>query len=135
MVLVDTSVWIDVLRDGTGAMDAMLERLVAGGEIWLTRLTALELRQGARDEREWTLLSEVAAVQLRRTARTDLAEGGAHLLRLEASRSHRVERGRLLQGMGRARRRRPARPPQLGLRDDRARQAAARGVVALGAAD
>ena len=56
MVIVDTSVWIDVLRDGTGGRRATFASVVGGREVWLTRFTQLELLQGAADEREWSLL-------------------------------------------------------------------------------
>jgi len=56
VVLVDTSVWIDVLRDKRGAKRASLVRAVADDEVVLTRFNQLELLQGCRDEKEWGLL-------------------------------------------------------------------------------
>jgi predicted nucleic acid-binding protein len=58
MILVDTSVWIDVLRDRSGRPKEALETALDGDEAVLTRFHQLELLQGARDEREWSLLRE-----------------------------------------------------------------------------
>jgi len=57
VVLVDTSVWIDVLRDSRGAKRDTLARAVGDDEVVLTRFNQLELLQGCRDEREWGLLN------------------------------------------------------------------------------
>ena len=56
MFLIDTSVWIDVLRDKTGTVRRSLETLVNDERIFLSRFTQMELLQGCRDEREWNLL-------------------------------------------------------------------------------
>ncbi len=56
MFLIDTSVWIDVLRDKTGAVRRSLETLINDEPIFLSRFTQMELLQGCRDEREWSLL-------------------------------------------------------------------------------
>ena len=64
MILVDTSVWIDVLRDRSGHMRAVLNDALDGDQPVLTRFQQLELLQGARDEREWSLLSEYLDVQI-----------------------------------------------------------------------
>jgi predicted nucleic acid-binding protein len=58
VAVVDTSVWIDVFRDRSGAKGAMISRLLRNEEIYLTRFTQFELLQGAKEEREWGLLSE-----------------------------------------------------------------------------
>ena len=57
MILVDTSVWVDLFRDATGRVRHAIERVTAGEEVVLTRFSQLELLQGARDEREWSVLS------------------------------------------------------------------------------
>lgn len=54
--IVDTSVWIDVFRDASGARGAHLERVVDPEDVVLTPFTELELLQGCRDETEWALL-------------------------------------------------------------------------------
>ena len=56
MLIVDTSVWVEVLRDAEKRR--VLEAAVGGSDIVLTRFTQLELLQGSRDEHEWRLLAE-----------------------------------------------------------------------------
>jgi predicted nucleic acid-binding protein len=63
VILVDTSVWIDVLRDRTGERGAALEALLDGEETVLSRFHQLELLQGALNEHEWNLLHEYLDVQ------------------------------------------------------------------------
>jgi predicted nucleic acid-binding protein len=63
VVIVDTSIWVAVLRDATGAEAQAMAAAIAGEEIALTRFTQLELLQGARDEREWGLLHESLETQ------------------------------------------------------------------------
>lgn len=63
MILVDTSVWIEVLRDRAGRVIAAFERALDGDEAVLARFHQLELLQGARDEREWGLLREYLDAQ------------------------------------------------------------------------
>lgn len=58
MVLVDTSVWIDLLRDPGSAKAAVLRKVLGGEEAALTRFTELELLQGCADERSWLLMRE-----------------------------------------------------------------------------
>ena len=58
MVLVDTSVWVDLFRDPDGKVRDALRRVTDGDETVLTRFNQLELLQGARDEYEWSLLAE-----------------------------------------------------------------------------
>ena len=63
MVLVDTSVWIDVLRDATGARARTFRTLLDGDEPVLSRFTALELLQGCADDRSWLSLREYLDAQ------------------------------------------------------------------------
>ena len=58
MILVDTSVWVDVFRDRSSRARDVLESALDGDDAVLTRFHQLELLQGARDEREWSLLRE-----------------------------------------------------------------------------
>ncbi len=63
MVLVDTSVWIDVFRDGSGTRRDKLAGTLADEPVVLTRFHQLEMLQGCRDEREWSILSAYLADQ------------------------------------------------------------------------
>lgn len=63
MLLIDTSVWINVFRDRSGQVRQQLEALIAQREVFLSRFTQLELLQGSLDEREWNLLSNYLATQ------------------------------------------------------------------------
>ncbi|HIK11848.1 MAG TPA: PIN domain nuclease [Oscillatoriaceae cyanobacterium M33_DOE_052] len=56
MFLIDTSVWIGVFRDRTGATRQSLAEIINNRPIFLSRFTQMELLQGCRDEREWTIL-------------------------------------------------------------------------------
>ena len=56
MFLVDTSVWIDIFRDRTGLARTSFQTLIGDETIYLSRFTQMELLQGSRDDREWTLL-------------------------------------------------------------------------------
>ena len=50
MILIDTSVWIEVFRDKTGNIANALRKVI-GAEIYLlSRFNQLELLQGARDQ-------------------------------------------------------------------------------------
>lgn len=63
MILVDTSVWIEVLRDKKGkVVRAFRERI--GAEICVfCRFTQLELLQGSKDEMEWEQLDDYLSTQ------------------------------------------------------------------------
>jgi len=63
MIIVDTSVWIEVLRDRTGEIIQSFRRKTTGEVCVLTRFTQLELLQGARDEYEWQKLEDYLATQ------------------------------------------------------------------------
>jgi predicted nucleic acid-binding protein len=63
VILVDTSVWVEVLRDRSGTVRSALETALDGDEPVLTRFHQLELLQGARDDREWSLLRDYLDVQ------------------------------------------------------------------------
>lgn len=61
--LVDTSVWVSILRDPTGQVRTRFEQMVGDAPLFLSRWNQLELLQGCRDEREWGILSEYLADQ------------------------------------------------------------------------
>jgi predicted nucleic acid-binding protein len=63
MLLIDTSVWIDVFRDRSGQVRQQIETLIADREVLLTRFTQLELLQGSLNEQEWDLLSTYLKTQ------------------------------------------------------------------------
>jgi predicted nucleic acid-binding protein len=63
MILVDTSVWIEIFKDRPGKARDHFRELVADEIYGLCRFTQLELLQGAKDEREWRLLDEYLAEQ------------------------------------------------------------------------
>jgi len=63
MILVDTSVWVEVLRDKKGnVVRAFRERI--GTDICVfSRFTQLELLQGAKDEQEWGRIDDYLSTQ------------------------------------------------------------------------
>jgi predicted nucleic acid-binding protein len=63
MILVDTSVWIDVLRDKTGDVVRSFKSRVGDEVIVFCRFIQLELLQGAKDEHEWSRLDEYLSAQ------------------------------------------------------------------------
>jgi predicted nucleic acid-binding protein len=63
MILVDTSVWVQVLRDRTGNGVRKFREKVSDETIAFTRFTQLELLQGAKDEYEWNRLDKYLTTQ------------------------------------------------------------------------
>jgi hypothetical protein len=63
MILVDTSVWIDVLGDRTGNVVRAFRSRIGNEVIVLSRFVQLELLQGANDEHEWSRLDEYLSTQ------------------------------------------------------------------------
>lgn len=63
MNLVDTSVWVELLRDRTGKVKKTFQVVIGDEPYVLCRFIQLELLQGAKDEREWRLLDEYLADQ------------------------------------------------------------------------
>jgi predicted nucleic acid-binding protein len=64
MLLIDTSVWIDVFRDRTGKTKVHLAALIGEQDFALTRLIQVELLQGSRNEQEWSLLQSYLEGQI-----------------------------------------------------------------------
>ena len=63
MILVDTSVWIEVLRDKTGHVVKAFQQRAHSENYFLSRFNQLELLQGAKNEKEWELLDEYLTTQ------------------------------------------------------------------------
>jgi predicted nucleic acid-binding protein len=79
VVLIDTSVWITVLRDKTGGTSDRLQAWLADREPLLTRFSQLELLQGCRDEQEWALLGDYLHGQAYVEARTSTWPSAARI--------------------------------------------------------
>ncbi len=63
MLLIDTSIWIEVLRDKSQVKAAKLKEIIADRNYYLPIFTKMELLQGCKDEIEWTKMSSYLAVQ------------------------------------------------------------------------
>ncbi|MGF1481048.1 MAG: PIN domain-containing protein [Cyanophyceae cyanobacterium] len=63
MLLIDTSVWINVLRDRTGTTKIKLKNYIDERPYYLPVFTQMELLQGCKDESEWQKLSQYLSVQ------------------------------------------------------------------------
>jgi predicted nucleic acid-binding protein len=63
VLLIDTSVWIEVFRDRSGRVRQTLETLIAGRDILITRFTQLELLQGSLNDQEWATLADYLEAQ------------------------------------------------------------------------
>ena len=61
MIIVDTSVWVELLRDASKR--GRLEGALAGEEVHLTRFTQMELLMGVRREAQWRRLDRYLEVQ------------------------------------------------------------------------
>lgn len=63
MILVDTSVWVNVLRDKSGMMVQAFREKTDSEIIVFSHFIQLELLQGAKDEFEWRRLDEYLSSQ------------------------------------------------------------------------
>ena len=63
MILVDTSVWVEVLRDKTGRIVKVFRERAGDEIIAFSRFTQLELLQGAKNEEEWQRLDTYLSTQ------------------------------------------------------------------------
>lgn len=63
MLLIDTSVWICVLRDKTKTKKAQLTEIIAARKYYLPIFTRMELLQGCKNEIEWVKLSSTLSTQ------------------------------------------------------------------------
>ncbi len=57
MLLIDTSVWIEVFRDKSKSKAAKLKTIIADHSYYLPIFTKMELLQGCKNEAEWNKLS------------------------------------------------------------------------------
>ncbi len=64
MILVDTSVWVPILRDQTGEVVSAFRQKTGSRVIVLSRFTQLELLQGAKNAAEWKLLDDYLDTQI-----------------------------------------------------------------------
>jgi predicted nucleic acid-binding protein len=63
MLLIDTSIWIEVLRDKSKVKATKLKTIIAGRNYYLPIFSKMELLQGCKDEVEWAKMSSYLAVQ------------------------------------------------------------------------
>ena len=63
MILVDTSVWIEIFRDKTGHFVKAFQKIIGSKSYVLSRFNQLELLQGARDQQELELLEDYLSAQ------------------------------------------------------------------------
>ena len=63
MIIVDTSVWVHILRDKSGNTVQALRKKTASEIIVFSHFIQLELLQGAKDEFEWKRLDEYLSSQ------------------------------------------------------------------------
>ena len=63
MILVDTSVWIEIFRDKTGNIVKAFQKATGAENYAISRFQQLELLQGASDEKEWGLLENYLSTQ------------------------------------------------------------------------
>lgn len=63
MLLIDTSVWVKVLRKNSDDFKQILIEAIDGRDYYLSRFTQTELLQGCLDEKEWSTLYSYLEVQ------------------------------------------------------------------------
>ncbi|MDJ0660722.1 MAG: PIN domain-containing protein [Crocosphaera sp.] len=63
MLLIDTSIWIEVLRDKSKLKATQLKTIIDQRPYYLPIFTKMELLQGCKNEIEWTKMSSYLAVQ------------------------------------------------------------------------
>ena len=63
MIVLDSTVLIDILRDRTGQARRALELRVGGETLAITRMTQFEIMRGCRDRRQWDRLARYLAAQ------------------------------------------------------------------------
>lgn len=63
MLLIDTSIWIEVLRDKSRVKATKLKKIIAVRDYYLPIFTKMELLQGCKNEIEWAKMSSYLASQ------------------------------------------------------------------------
>ncbi len=63
MLLIDTSIWINVLRDKSKTKAVKLKTIIGTRTYYLPIFTKMELLQGCKDEAEWQTMSRYLSVQ------------------------------------------------------------------------
>jgi predicted nucleic acid-binding protein len=63
MILVDTSVWVEIFRDKAGQVVNAFQDRIGSENYVISRFNQLEMLQGARDEAEWKLLDDYLSTQ------------------------------------------------------------------------
>ena len=63
MILVDTSVWIEIFKDKTGNIVKAFQKTIGTDNYVLSRFNQLELLQGAKDQDEWEILENYLSTQ------------------------------------------------------------------------
>ena len=71
MILVDTSVWVLILRDKTGMAAGNFRKRVGTDIVVLSRFNQLELLQGAKNKKEWQMLEDYLSTQIYMEASPD----------------------------------------------------------------
>jgi len=79
MILVDTSVWIEIFRDTAGNEVKAFRDRIGSEDCVLSRFNQLELLQGAKDEKEWELLSDYLSTQYYLEAGEDTWQAAARI--------------------------------------------------------
>jgi predicted nucleic acid-binding protein len=77
MLIIDTSLWVAIYRDTSGAVAQRVEAVIGNDEYVFCQFIRAELQQGCRDEREWTrtleYLDEQSYLELSLRGWTDAA--------------------------------------------------------------
>jgi predicted nucleic acid-binding protein len=63
MILVDTSVWVEIFRDKTGHIVKAFHDRIGSENYFISRFNQLEMLQGAKDQSEWELLEDYLSTQ------------------------------------------------------------------------
>lgn len=63
MILVDTSVWVEIFKDKTGNIVKAFQKTIGSDNYVMSRFNQLELLQGARDQNEWEMLEDYLSTQ------------------------------------------------------------------------